>query len=143
MRRFGLVDADRVERTVRSYADRLSIKMASLSHPVKSLSGGNQQKTILARCLAVNPALLILDEPTHGVDVGAKSEIYTLIRRLADGGIGIILISSELPEVLAMADRVAVMHNGTIRALLPRAAGLSEEKIMRHAAGAQKVVGEE
>ncbi len=135
MRRGGLIDTGRVEQTVRRYAELLSVRMASLSHPVKSLSGGNQQKTILARCLAVNPDLLILDEPTHGVDVGAKSEIYSLIRKLADGGMGIILISSELPEVLAMADRVAVMCDGTVQALLPRAAGLTEEKIMRHASG--------
>ncbi len=135
MKRFGLIDGGRVEGTVRRYREILSIKMASLANPVKSLSGGNQQKTILARCLAVQPELLILDEPTHGVDVGAKSEIYNLIRRLADEGIGIILISSELPEVLAMADRVAVMCEGTLQALIPRAEGLSEEKIMRYASG--------
>ncbi len=135
LKKFGVIDTGRVTKVVRGYADVLSIKMASLAHPVKSLSGGNQQKTIIARWLALNPSLLILDEPTHGVDVGAKSEIYNLIRKLADSGMGIILISSELPEVLAMADRVAVMCGGSIQALLPRSEGLSEEKIMRYAAG--------
>ncbi len=135
MKRAGIIDVPRIEKTIRDYVGRLSIKMASLSHPVRSLSGGNQQKTILARCLAVNPKLLILDEPTHGVDVGAKSEIYDLIRRLADQGIGVILISSELPEVLAMADRVAVMCDGSLQAVISRSDGLSEEKIMRYASG--------
>lgn len=93
---------------------------------VSSLSGSNQQKTILARWLAAKPRLLILDEPTHGVDVGAKAEIYNLIRKLADEGMSICLISSELPEVLAMADRVVVMHDGEVEAILARSEGLSE-----------------
>ena len=89
------------------------------------MSGGNQQKTILARWLATNPKLLILDEPTHGVDVGAKADIYQLIRNLAEGGISIILISSELPEILAMSDRVVVMHEGRVTGILDRAECMS------------------
>ncbi|MDR1612546.1 MAG: sugar ABC transporter ATP-binding protein [Planctomycetota bacterium] len=134
-RRWGILNLNRSLGMAREYAKALSIKTESLFHPVSSLSGGNQQKTIIARWLAVNPKILILDEPTHGVDVGAKSEIYALIRRLADSGMAIILISSELPEVLAMADRVAVMCEGRIHAVIKREEGLDEEKIMRYASG--------
>jgi ABC-type sugar transport system ATPase subunit len=77
---------------------------------VQNLSGGNQQKTVIARWLATKPKVLFLDEPTHGVDVGAKAEIYALMSQLAADGVGIILISSELPEILAMSDRIVVMH---------------------------------
>lgn len=133
--RKGVINFRAAEKMTRHYVDALDIKLASVTHPVKSLSGGNQQKTILARWLAVNPDILVLDEPTHGVDVGAKAEIYNLIRKLADGGMSVVLISSELPEVLAMADRVAVMHEGVVEAVLNRSEGLSEEKIMRYAAG--------
>ncbi|HUR59235.1 MAG TPA: ATP-binding cassette domain-containing protein, partial [Opitutaceae bacterium] len=84
-----------------------------------SLSGGNQQKISLARWLATKPRLLILDEPTQGVDVGAKSEIHKLIRRLAKEGLAVLMISSDLPEILGMSDRIAVMQGGTITAELP------------------------
>src|SRR5437773_8302475 len=86
---------------------------------VVHLSGGNQQKVALARWLATKPKLLILDEPTQGVDVGAKSEIHKIIRRLAKDGLAVIMISSDLPEVLGMSDRIAVMRDGTITAMLP------------------------
>ena len=131
----GFINYRAALKMVHDYIGALKIKLASIKNPVSSLSGGNQQKTIIARWLAVNPRLLILDEPTHGVDVGAKAEIYNLIRKLADEGMSIVLISSELPEVLAMADRVVVMHEGSVEAILPRSDGLSEEKIMRYAAG--------
>ena len=84
-----------------------------------SLSGGNQQKVSLARWLATKPKLLILDEPTQGVDVGAKSEIHKIIRRLAQEGLAVLMISSDLPEILGMSDRIAVMRGGTITAILP------------------------
>jgi rhamnose transport system ATP-binding protein len=83
------------------------------------LSGGNQQKVSLARWLATKPKLLILDEPTQGVDVGAKSEIHKIIRRLAKQGLAVLMISSDLPEILGMSDRIAVMRGGTITAILP------------------------
>ena len=112
---------NRAEReTAQNYVESLSVKLSNLMAPVRSLSGGNQQKTVLARWLATNPKVLILDEPTHGVDVGAKSEIYQLIRQLASKGMGIILISSELPEIMALSDRVVVMHQGKMTALLER-----------------------
>jgi rhamnose transport system ATP-binding protein len=97
----------------------LGIKTSGPGAPGHSLSGGNQQKVSLARWLATKPKLLILDEPTQGVDVGAKSEIHKLIRRLAREGVAVLLISSDLPEVIGMSDRIAVMRNGAIAAVLP------------------------
>lgn len=132
--RAGVVNNRLVSQVGREFVKLLSIKLNTLNSPVSDLSGGNQQKTILARWLATNPKLLILDEPTHGVDVGAKSEIYQLIRNLAEGGISIILISSELPEILGMSDRVVVMHEGRVTGILDRAE-CSEHTIMLYATG--------
>src|SRR5881397_3037608 len=87
--------------------------------PRSTLSGGNQQKVALARWLATKPKMLLLDEPTQGVDVGAKAEIHKLIRRLAARGLAVVMISSDLPEILGMSDRIAVMRGGTIAALIP------------------------
>ena len=97
----------------------LAVKCASCDAPGGSLSGGNQQKVSLARWLATKPRLLILDEPTQGVDVGAKSEIHKIIRRLAKEGLAVIMISSDLPEILGMSDRIGVMRGGTLTAVLP------------------------
>jgi rhamnose transport system ATP-binding protein len=97
----------------------LAVKTSGPEAPGASLSGGNQQKVSLARWLATKPKLLILDEPTQGVDVGAKSEIHRIIRRLAAEGMAVLMISSDLPEVLGMSDRIAVMRGGTITAVLP------------------------
>lgn len=116
------------------YVDKLSIKLSSVDAPVKSLSGGNQQKTVLARWLATKPQILILDEPTHGVDVGAKADIYRLMRDLAAGGIGIILISSELPEILNMCDRIVVMHEGCVTGILD-GCDATEDRVMACATG--------
>ena len=125
--------SDRAERRLAGQMVRsLDIRLASLDDPVSSLSGGNQQKTVLGRWLSTKPKLLILDEPTHGVDVGAKAEIYTLIRGLAAEGIGVLLISSELPEVLALAHRIVVMHEGRVTGVIARAAA-TEEKLMAYA----------
>ena len=107
----------------------LSVRMASPDVPIATLSGGNQQKVVIARWLARNPRLLILDEPTKGVDVGAKAEISAIIVRLAAEGRAILLVSSELPEVLALSDRVLVMRSGRITGELDRAS-LSAERIM-------------
>jgi rhamnose transport system ATP-binding protein len=97
----------------------LGVKAYGPDAPGGSLSGGNQQKVSLARWLATKPKLLILDEPTQGVDVGAKSEIHKIIRRLAKDGLAVLMISSDLPEILGMSDRIAVMRGGTIAAILP------------------------
>jgi ABC-type sugar transport system ATPase subunit len=124
----------RERRLAQEMVSSLDIRLNALADPVSSLSGGNQQKTVLGRWLATRPKLMILDEPTHGVDVGAKAEIYTLIRNLAADGMGVILISSELPEVLALAHRIVVMHEGRITGLVERA-DASEELLMAYATG--------
>ncbi|MDR1108735.1 MAG: sugar ABC transporter ATP-binding protein [Spirochaetaceae bacterium] len=116
----------------REYVDSIAIKTPTYAQLVGNLSGGNQQKVIIARWLATRPKILILDEPTKGVDVGAKAEIYAIMNDLAKQGVAIIMISSELPEVINMSDRVIVMSNGTITACLPREE-LSQEKIMKYA----------
>jgi rhamnose transport system ATP-binding protein len=102
-----------------NYISNLAIKAPSPETRAGNLSGGNQQKVALARWLASKPKVLILDEPTQGVDVGAKAEIHKLIRRLAAQGLAVLMISSELPEILGMSDRIAVMRGGGIVAMLP------------------------
>jgi rhamnose transport system ATP-binding protein len=102
-----------------NYLRDLAIKAPGVKTRAGNLSGGNQQKVALARWLAANPKVLILDEPTQGVDVGAKAEIHKIIRGLAAQGLAVIMISSELPEILGMSDRIAVMREGTIAAVLP------------------------
>jgi rhamnose transport system ATP-binding protein len=100
----------------------LDVKAAGPQAPGRSLSGGNQQKIALARWLTTRPRVLILDEPTQGVDVGAKSEIYKIIRRLAAEGLAVLMISSDLPEVIGMSDRIVVMRGGTLAGEFPRGA---------------------
>jgi rhamnose transport system ATP-binding protein len=117
----GLIDRGAERRSAEGYVERLRIKTPSVSTAVGALSGGNQQKVALARWLSTGPVILILDEPTQGVDVGAKAEIHALIQDLVERGLAIIMISSELPEVLGMSDRVAVMHAGTVSGVLSRA----------------------
>lgn len=107
----------------------------SIEQEVQYLSGGNQQKVILAKWLSLRPLVLILDEPTRGLDVGAKREIYGLMEELAKEGVAILMISSELQEILGMSDRVLVMHEGRLAGELPRDR-LSEESIMHLATGA-------
>lgn len=111
---------------------KLKVKTSSPELAIGRLSGGNQQKAILAKCLLLNPKILILDEPTRGIDVGAKYEIYKLINQLAQEGMAIIVISSELPEVLGISDRVLVMHEGKIKANLINQ-NLTQEKVMEAA----------
>ena len=116
------------------YVTDLNIKTASSDIEVSSLSGGNQQKVVIAKWLATQPKLLILDEPTRGVDVGAKSEIYSIINELANEGLAIILVSSDLPEIINMCDSVCVMRNGKLTAQLDQSE-LTQENIMRYATG--------
>jgi len=118
--RFGLLDRKKETLLANHYRERLRIKSPDITTAACKLSGGNQQKVALARWLAVQPRVMILDEPTQGVDVGSKSEIHELIVQLAEKGVAIILISSELPEILGMCDRVAVFYNKTIAGVLPR-----------------------
>jgi len=116
----GLIDTRAERETAEQYVSQLRIKAASVTSDVGSLSGGNQQKVALARWLAIHPSVLMLDEPTQGVDVGSKAEIHAIMQSLAERGVAILMISSELPEVLGMSDRIAVMHGGTIVGVLSR-----------------------
>jgi ABC-type sugar transport system ATPase subunit len=132
--RWGLIDREKESSLGASYVRSLRIKTASVLAPTGTLSGGNQQKVALARWLAVKPRIMILDEPTQGVDVGSKSEIHELILQLAKKGVAIILISSELPEILGMCDRIAVFHDGTIAGTLSRSEA-TQSRIMALALG--------
>jgi ribose transport system ATP-binding protein len=114
----------------------INIKTPSPEMRAANLSGGNQQKVVLARWLAFAPKVLIFDEPTRGIDVGAKAEIYALIRKLAEDGVSVIVISSEMEEVLGISDRIAVMHEGRITGILDRPQ-FSEEAVMRLATGSE------
>ena len=118
---YSLIDRAGERRAAASYAEQLRIKTNSVEAEVGSLSGGNQQKVALARWLAIKPAVLILDEPTQGVDVGSKAEIHALMGQLAEQGLAVLMISSEMPEILGMSDRIAVMRAGRIAGLLMRA----------------------
>jgi rhamnose transport system ATP-binding protein len=132
--RLGLIDFFREQAIATELATRLATKTPSVFVPAGQLSGGNQQKVALARWLATQPKIIILDEPTQGVDVGAKAEIHRLISELAARGLAVLMISSELPEILGMSDRIAVMHAGTIVGTLARAEA-TQEKILELALG--------
>ncbi len=132
--RGGLIDAEKEGFLANRYRDTLRIKAPNVHVAAGTLSGGNQQKVALARWLATRPGIIILDEPTQGVDVGSKSEIHELVMQLAEQGMAVVLISSELPEVLGMSDRVAVFHAGTIAGVLPREQA-TQERVMALAFG--------
>jgi rhamnose transport system ATP-binding protein len=119
--RRGLIDRAREQAAAERDVERFRIKTPSVAAEVGTLSGGNQQKVALARWLSTNPSILILDEPTQGVDVGSKAEIHSLMQTLAEQGLAIVMISSELPEILGMSDRIAVMRAGRIRGIIDRA----------------------
>jgi ABC-type sugar transport system ATPase subunit len=129
----GKYDSKKEYETANHYSDIMRIKTPSLTQVVEKLSGGNQQKVLIGRRLATRPEILILDEPTRGVDVGAKSEIYTIINQLAKEGMAIVIISSEMPEIINMSDRVYVMRDGEIMGCLDHK-GLTQEQIMSLAA---------
>lgn len=128
----SILDDAKEQSTIQQSIQRLKVKTSSPELAIARLSGGNQQKAILAKCLLLNPKILILDEPTRGIDIGAKYEIYKLINQLVEQGIALIVISSELPEVLGLSDRVLVMHEGCIKADLVNQS-LTQEKIMEAA----------
>jgi rhamnose transport system ATP-binding protein len=131
----GLIDGNQERADAEVLRKRLGIRTPSLSTPVSQLSGGNQQKTMLAKWLNTHPKVLILDEPTRGIDVGAKADVHMFIDELAKSGISIILISSDLPEVIAMSDRVAVMREGRLSGIYSRREA-TQERIMAAAVGA-------
>jgi ribose transport system ATP-binding protein len=130
----GLISRDKERENAKEICGRLNVKAPSLEVKAANLSGGNQQKVVLAKWLALEPKVLIFDEPTRGIDVGAKAEIYELMRKLAEAGVAIVMISSDMEEVLHISDRVAVMHEGTVTGVLERAE-CTEENIMRLAVG--------
>jgi len=134
LRRFGGFDFAREKEIAADYTRRFAIKTPAIFNSVSTLSGGNQQKVALSRWLATNPSVLILDEPTQGIDVGAKAEIHTLMGELAAQGMAILMISSELPEVLGMSDRIAVMRAGTIGGILSREEA-TQQQILEMALG--------
>lgn len=131
-----IINDSEVHDLVDMLVNRLKIKSESRNDPASSLSGGNQQKVVLAKWITISPQVLILDEPTRGVDVGAKREIYTLINELAEKGVAIIVVSSDLPELLGISDRIMVVHEGKITGELSREEA-TQEKIMTYATGGQ------
>jgi ABC-type sugar transport system ATPase subunit len=134
--KFFRVDANYENNVTNNYINELSIKASGPNQLVKNLSGGNQQKVMISRWLAIRPNVLILDEPTRGVDVGAKAEIYSIMNRLVKEGVSIIMISSDLPEVINMSDRIVVMYKGKIQTILNKD-DFSQETIMHYATGGQ------
>jgi ribose transport system ATP-binding protein len=130
----GWVNRRSLRSTAHDYVDKLNIRTPHLQQKAMFLSGGNQQKVVLAKWLASQPKVLIMDEPTRGIDVGAKAEVHALMSRLAQAGMGIIMISSELPEIMGMSDRILVMAEGRVAIILDRAEA-TQEKIMAYASG--------
>ena len=128
--RLGVLDLNREREALSGYSDDLQIRMDDAARPVGLLSGGNQQKVVLAKWLQRNCEVVIIDEPTRGVDVGARYEFYLLINRLAAAGKVVIMISSDLPEVLGMSDRVLVMADGRVRGEITDVAAATQEEVM-------------
>lgn len=134
----GRVNVGLEKKLAKEYSSKLNVKYSSLGQNVSSLSGGNQQKVLIGKLLSVNPRVVIMDEPTRGIDVGAKAEIHKLIRELTCQGIGVIMISSELPELIGMSDRVLVMHEGDSCGIIS-GDDINEKKIIHMASGLEKV----
>jgi ABC-type sugar transport system ATPase subunit len=130
--RFGLINLARERRMAAAAVKRFAVKTSSLDARIVQLSGGNQQKIVLARWFALSPEVVVLSEPTRGIDVGAKSEVYQLIQDMAEAGAGILIISSEMPELLGLCDRILVISRGRIIAEFQ--AGSADEEEIAHAA---------
>jgi ribose transport system ATP-binding protein len=129
---FGFLNRKKEEELTKKFSEKLKTRLASHKMAVKKLSGGNQQKVVIAKWLATNPKILLLDEPTRGIDVGAKAEIYQLINEMASQGMGIIVVSSELPEILAISDRILVLSESKLTATFSREEA-TEEVLMKAA----------
>lgn len=132
--KFGVIERSEERNLVEKLIRKLRVKASSIEQKAETLSGGNQQKVVIAKWLGINPKVLILDEPTRGVDIGAKKEIYSIINQLAKNGVAIIMISSELPELLGVSDRIMVMHEGKVKAFFDKHEA-TQEKIMMAATG--------
>jgi len=136
IRSFFRVFKKRERELLDRYANAMSIKMSGHDQVCMSLSGGNQQKVVLSKWMATEPAIMILDEPTRGIDVGAKSEIYHIIHNLSEAGISVIMISSELPEIINLSHRVLVMHEGhPMKIIDADTPEFNQENIMHYATG--------
>jgi D-xylose transport system ATP-binding protein len=131
--KFGFINENEEILKCKKIFDQLDIRASSINVIIETLSGGNQQKTVLGKWLIKQPKVLLLDEPTRGIDVGAKVEIYNLINKLKLNGVGIIVVSSELPEIIGICDRVLVMKEGKINAEL-EGGNITQDKIMENAA---------
>ena len=131
---WGCINFNEEVKISQKFVDLLQIKTPTVETKVNNLSGGNQQKVVLGKWLMTKPKVLILDEPTRGIDVGAKFEIYNIMNKLKQEGVAIIMVSSELPEILGMSDRILVMHNGTINGEFMHDEA-DQEKIMLAATG--------
>ncbi len=132
--KFGIIDFKEQKKIVQTYVESMGIKLPSINTLAAKLSGGNQQKAIVAKWLATESKILIMDEPTRGIDVGAKADIYRILRRLADKGVSLIIVSSELPETLSICDRILVVREGKIASCISREEA-TEELVMLHATG--------
>jgi ribose transport system ATP-binding protein len=137
--RGGWIDDSKGTEIARELVDRLGIKTPSVDWPVLQLSGGNQQKVVIAKWMGTGPAIYVMDEPTAGVDIGTKVDIFTMIRGLADVGNGVILISSEFPELLAVCDRVLVLRDGAVAQSLDRRAIPDEASLHLAVQGIERV----
>jgi ABC-type sugar transport system ATPase subunit len=132
--RLGVINKNEEIKSSARYVAELRTKTPSLEQRVGNLSGGNQQKVVLAKWLLTQPKVLFLDEPTRGIDVGAKVEIYNIMNDLVDQGVGVVMVSSELPEVLGMSDRILVIHEGRLTGSLPSEQA-TQERVMHFATG--------
>ena len=135
IRKNGLINHKMAIQDTKEFINAISIKTPSIYQRIENLSGGNQQKVLVARWLLTDPDILFLDEPTRGIDVGAKSEIHRLITNLAGQGKSIVMVSSELPEVMGMSDRIMIMHEGTVTGIIENTKDLTQEEIMSYATG--------
>jgi ABC-type sugar transport system ATPase subunit len=130
--RSGIINQGKTNQVIRDYVARLSIKTSNVNNPITSLSGGNQQKVVIAKWLANGSKILILYEPTFGVDIGAKAEIYTIMSNLARAGVGILMISSDMPELISMSDRIICMHKGGITKEILVEGNITENEVRAH-----------
>jgi ribose transport system ATP-binding protein len=132
--RWSFINFNKADKLASEFVKKLDIRTPSLRQVIRNLSGGNQQKTVIARWLTLNPRVLILDEPTRGIDVGTKAEIHALMDELAQSGVGVLMISSDLPEVLGVSDRILVMREGRLVGEFTRDQA-TQDKIMHAATG--------
>ena len=131
---FGYIDTPKEKVMADEQIEALHIKCTGKEQITGTLSGGNQQKVVIGKCMLTNPEVMILDDPTRGIDIGTKAEIYELINEVTNSGRSVILISSEMPEVIKMSDRVAVMHEGRITGILDHEE-LTQEQVIKYAIG--------